>query len=637
MSVQAGIVNFDGAPVERATVHQITQGIVNYGPDGEGTFGEGPLRLFYRPLYTTAEARLESQPHVADNGHVLMFDGRLDNRDELLHSLQDYTLDCQGDVCVVSSAFSRWGTGAFAKLIGDWAVTIWIPDKKEIILARDYIGVKQLFYYCTRRRVLWCTSLAALAFCGDRFTICDEYIAGYFSFWPDAHLTPYREIRSVGPGEFVSIHDGHITESSYWTFNADRKLRYGSDAEYEEHFRFLFRQAVRRRLRTDGPILAELSGGLDSSSVVCMADDILQNEGMQTAAIDTLSFSDRSEPDETDLDYFVQVEQQRGRVGHHIELKGVGDSYSFDPSSFTATPGFTVREELKTAQADVIKRGEYRVVLSGSGGDQVMGRGLDPRIQMAQFVRELRVADLARLLSAWSMCSQRPLCHLLYQSLAILLPTSLRALMKPVGEVAPWLNRGFALRHEVANRLLPAADGAWVWAPIKRYWFQMVCNIGGEMTYRGASAWETRYPFLDQHLLEFMISIPPDQLVRPGQRRSLTRRSLVGIVPSAILSRDSKSSCSRCDVMTLDKHWSKVEGLLKSPVSATLGYLDPSGLRRAAEAMKCGKVPPYSVGLLRAISLELWLQQAADRGLVTIPEPHQMGLNVGGLETVDSA
>lgn len=625
MSVQAGILNFDGAPVDRAILSRLSHGVADYGPDGEESFFDGSLGMLYRPFHTTVESYTEKQPYVSARGNVVTWDGRLDNRDELLRHVRDDMAVDRTDVAIVAAAFDRCGAKAFATLIGDWAVSIWNREKREIILARDYIGIKQLFYYRRPRRLMWCNRLAPLALCGDQFQLCDEYIAGYFGFWPEAHLTPYRDIHSVGPGEFVVVCEGRVSMHSYWTFNPDRTTRCTSDKEYEEHFLYLFRQSVRRRLRTDKPILAELSGGLDSSSIVCMADDILHKEGPGTPAVDTFSFCDRSEPDDDDAFHFAKVEEQRHRKGHHVELHGTGDTYCFEDSHFKVVPGFTVREELKSAQADVIRRGGYRVVLSGNGGDQVMGRGLDPRVQMADLLRDLRVAALAQLLLAWSLCSQRPWLHLLCQSLVILLPTSLRTLMKPVTHVEPWLNRGFARRHRVTDRLLLAANGPWFWAPTKRYWFQTLRDIAGEMTYREPSVHETRYPFLDQTLTEFLISIPTDQLVRPGQRRSLTRRALVDIVPSDILLRQSKASSGRCDVITLEKHWSKVDALLSSPVGSQLGYLDESGFRSSVEAMKSGKVPPYVVALLRAISLELWLRQAAGRGLVVIPDSYQRG------------
>ena len=293
---------------------------------------------------------------------------------------------------------------------------------------------------------------------GDQFTLNDEYIAGYLSLWPGAHLTPYREIQSVAPAHFVRIRDTNIATHPYWTFNPRLKIRYQTDAEYEDHFRQLFRQAVRRRLRSDSTILAELSGGLDSSSIVCMAEDILAKEGAETPSIDTFSFCDREEPSEEDFLYFTKVEEKRGRIGHRAELKGLGDAFSFEYRQFVATPGFGVRQELKNAQLDVIRQNKYRVVLSGLGGDEFLGQALDPRVQMADSLVRLRVRELARQLLAWSLLMRRPLVQLFLETLALLFPISFRPRTRYVAKVESWINPKFASKHRFRCFLLPCAS-----------------------------------------------------------------------------------------------------------------------------------------------------------------------------------
>src|SRR6266513_2968600 len=270
MSVQAGVWNFDGEPADRNFLARISDEMAEYGPDGEATYFDDPVGMLYRPFHTTPESREERQPHVSSSGKVFTWDGRLDNREELILQLHNDLAAHQTDLALAEAAFERWGTDCFAKLIGDWALAIWDPRNKELFLARDYTGIRHLFYYPKPRSVIWCTNLEPLALCGDQFTLCDEYFAGYLALSPEAHLTPYREIHSVPPGKFVSIRNGRGSVQSYWALNPRFKTRYKTDREYEEHFKHLFRGAVRQRLRTDSPILADLSGGLNSSAIICM-------------------------------------------------------------------------------------------------------------------------------------------------------------------------------------------------------------------------------------------------------------------------------------------------------------------------------------------------------------------------------
>jgi asparagine synthase (glutamine-hydrolysing) len=322
MSVQAGIWNLNGRPAEREFLNRISNLVARFGPDGTETFLNGPIGMLYRPFHTTPESRSENQPYVSSRGYVITWDGRLDNRQDLFSQFHDDLTADQTDVAIVATAFEKAGSRCFANLIGDWALTAWDPAAKTLILARDYFGIRKLYYHMTSDKLIWCTHLAPIVLLsGIQFTPNDEYIAGYLVEAPEAHLTPYNEIHAVPPGRSLHICGGKTEIHSHWTFEPKRNIRYKTDTEYEEHFRHVFRQAVRRRLRSDSPVLGELSGGYDSTAIVCMADDVLAREGAQAARIDTFSFYDLSEPDGDDFSYFTRVETHRGRKGFHINFQ----------------------------------------------------------------------------------------------------------------------------------------------------------------------------------------------------------------------------------------------------------------------------------------------------------------------------
>src|SRR5260370_4983847 len=291
MSVQAGIWNFDGEPVDRRLLANLSDSLKQQGPDGECGHVEGSIGTLYRPFHTTAESRREKQPYLSRRGCVLTWDGRLDNREELIADFRSELETGPTDVAIVSAVFDQLETNCFSKFIGDWAVSIWNPLQRELIFAIDYMAIRHIFYYLKKDEIWWSTDLSPLVLLpGDKFHVDDDYIAGYFANDPDAHLSPYREIREVPAGQFVRVHLGRASVHRYWSFNSKSRIRYKTDAEYEEHFRHVFRQSVRRRLRSDSPILAELSGGLDSSSIVCMADRIMEKERVQAPYVDTLSY-----------------------------------------------------------------------------------------------------------------------------------------------------------------------------------------------------------------------------------------------------------------------------------------------------------------------------------------------------------
>jgi asparagine synthase (glutamine-hydrolysing) len=620
MSVQAGVWNYNGKPVDRKFLAKISRELAEYGPDGETTFFDDSVGMVYRPFHTTSESRLERQPHVFASGKVFTWDGRLDNREELMPQLHNDLVGDHTDLAIVGAAFERWGTECFAKLIGDWALAIWDPNNRELILARDYAGIRHLFYYPKPKCVMWSTHLEPLAMCGDQFTLCDEYFAGYLANYPEAHLTPYCEIHSVSPGKFVTVRSEKVWELPYWTFNPRLRTSYKTDDEYEEHFRHLFRHAVRQRLRTDSPILADLSGGLDSSSIICMADKILADEGRQDVLLDTFFAFVRDEPGEEDSRYVGTVEQRRGRMGHHVELLGGKNAFAFEYSRFVATPGLDSREDLRLAQSEIIKTGGYRVLLSGTGGDEMLGQALDPRIQLADLLRQLRLGELTKQLIAWSLLLRRPWLHLFLNAFLLQLPASIRARNADIAKVEPWVNGRFARRQKLSSRQLHGPEGSFFWLPSVRDWFHTLMTLTRQRTHAWPSREETRWPYLDQRLVEFLTSIPTEQLLRPNHRRSLMRRALVGILPPELLARQSKSMGGRSLVVSVEGNWDKFESILRSPLIARLGYLNQQQFRASLVRLKNGDLSPYFLRAIRALSWELWLREAIARRVIA-PQP----------------
>src|SRR5260370_12733385 len=297
MSVQFGRWNVDGKPVDRDYLEKAKTSIARYGPDDAGSYSKDNISILYHAFHTTKEARREAQPHVLASGAVITWDGRLDNRTELIRWLRDVLTIGSTDVSIVASAYQEWGTDCFANLIGDWALSIWDANTRSLILAKDAIGTRHLYYSLDENQVTWSTILDPLVlFAGKTLALCEEYIAGWFSFFPATHLTPYVGIHSVPPSSSVLIRTGKHTVSKYWDFDPAKRIRYRTDGEYEQHFPAVFAEPVRRRLRSDSPILAELSGGMDSSSIVCMADTVIARGADETPRLNTISYYNDSEP-----------------------------------------------------------------------------------------------------------------------------------------------------------------------------------------------------------------------------------------------------------------------------------------------------------------------------------------------------
>src|SRR5216684_623040 len=607
MSVQFGTWNFDGKPVDRDYLEKVKPAIAPYGPDDGGSFAKTNVSILYRAFHATKESRREVQPYVMASGAVLTWDGRLDNRTELIRGLGDVVTNRSTDVEIVAAAYEYWSSDCFATLIGDWALSIWDANSRSLILAKDPIGTRHLYYAFDKEQVTWSTILDPLVlFAGKTFELCEEYIAGWFSFFPAAHLTPYAGIHSVPPSSSVVIRPGKHTVSKYWDFDPSKRIRYRTDAEYEEHFRAVFGEAVRRRLRSDSPILAELSGGMDSSSIVCMADTIIARGAAEAPRLDTVSYYDDSEPNWNERPYFTKVEEKRGRTGCHIDV-GKQESFKFelDNNHFAPTPGSGGGRPSETSRqfaAYMASQGN-RVVLSGIGGDEVMGGVPTPRPELEDLLARGHFRTLAHQLKVWALNKRKPWFYLLFDAARGFFPPALVGVPK-YKRPAPWLNPAFVKRNRVAlqgykTRLkffgpLPTfQENVSTLQVLQR---QLSCDVLSSDLPR-----EKRYPYLDRGLLEFMYAIPREQLVRPGQRRSLMRRALVGIVPDELLNRKRKAYVARSPLAAISADWTRYTEMSQHMVSSSLGIVEGGEFLEALDKARHGR-DVLLVSLLRALT-----------------------------------
>src|SRR5260370_923141 len=469
MSVQFGRWNWEGQPSSPGYIEKVSETLALYGPDSNEAYSDGGLKILYRAFHTTKESRRETQPHIWRSGAVITWDGRLDNCADLISELRDFLTISSTDVAIVAAAYEKWGTDCFPKLIGDWALSAWNPINHSLVLAKDPIGTHHLFYLIDKNQVTWSTLLDPLVrLSGKTFSICEEYIAGWFAMmFPAVHLTPYVGIHAVPPSSFVLFRPQKQIVTKYWDFDPDKKIRYRTDAEYEVHFRTVFEKAVQRRLRSDCPVLAELSGGMDSSSIVSMADTGIARGGAETPRLDPISwYADSYDPIESDMTerpYFTKVEEKRGRTGCHINLgalrqrkqevssqKSLGSE--FENNHFAATPNSGGHlGELFQQYAAYMRLQGHRVSLSGIGGDEVTGGGVPtPRPELQNLLARARFFAFAQQLKAWAAKMRKSRLPLLWEAVRGFSPLALLDIPEYVNPTVPWFAPGFVRRNRVA-------------------------------------------------------------------------------------------------------------------------------------------------------------------------------------------
>jgi asparagine synthase (glutamine-hydrolysing) len=625
MSVQFGMWSLDSSPTHRDALERASSELAPYGPDGEAIYSRANVTIMYRAFHTTKESRWESQPHVSASGRAFTWDGRLDNRTNLLAELGAVRSSDTADVSIVAASYERWGTGCFEKLLGDWALSVWDPNERSLTLAKDPIGTRHLYYAVDKYQVIWSTILDPLVRLQTRAIELDrEYIAGWLSFFPAAHLTPYLGIHSVPPSSFAIVREGKVSVNVYWDFDPRKRIRYPRDAEYEEHFRAVFRESVERRLRSDSPVLAELSGGMDSSSIVCVADASVACGRAETPRLDTLSYYNDSEPNWNERPYFARVEEKRGRSGCHIDTSSQPIfRLDFESERLLPTPNSSGRSLAPIDQEfrDSMRSQGNRVVLSGIGGDEVLGGVPTPTPELEDLLRRARLKTLARKLKVWAIDKRRPWLHLLFEAARGFFPAGLVGVPKH-RRPPSWLDPGFRKRHAAA--LAGYEPRLKLFGPLPSFQ-ENLATLDGLRRQLECSAlprephYEKRYPYLDRSLLEFLYAIPRDQLVRPGQRRSLMRRALVGIVPKEILNRKRKAFMARAPLEAISAEWPRVVEISEHMLMSSLGIIRSSEFREALATARNGQEVPI-VSLLRVISIEIWLRNLVNRGVVPIGE-----------------
>ena len=627
MSAQFGTWNFDGRIFDRTLAERMASVLAPHGPDGLNSSSSAGFGVVHASFCTTKEALRETQPSVSPSGLTVTWDGRLDNRPELVAQLADAVCSEAADALLVAAAYDRWGTQCFAKLLGDWAVSIWCPQKRSLTLAKDFVGTRPLYYHADSNGIVWSTVLDALVLeLWHGLTLDQEFLAGWLTTGPSLELSPYREIRSVPASCYVRFEEGKSTVQRYWNFNPTRVIRYRADSEYEEHFRLLFAKSVGRRLRSDFPVLAELSGGMDSSAIVCVGDTLLARGLAKCPRLDTLSFFDESEPNWNERPYFTKIEENRGRVGFHIDVGLQNRRWGAPFEGLASTPNSAIDQSEPARQLRLCFENQgNRVLLSGYGGDEVTGGVPTPLPELSDLVATGQFRTLWRQMLAWARAQRKPILNLAAAVVQGFLPRFLRT--ENAQQCVPWLEPDFVRGRRSAPgagqarlrlfRSLPSfQDNLDTLDALRR---QLACS-----PLPNSPVYEKRFPFLDRELLEFLYAIPREQLVRPCQRRSLLRRALAGTVPNEILYRKRKAFVARAPLAFVSANWPCFELAVRDMLSASLGIVNAEAFLSTLTHARNG-LPVPTVQMMRTLEVEAWLNHLAELGLCGIV-PHSKRL-----------
>lgn len=614
MSGIAGTCRRDGFILSHDVVAPLTRGIAQCGPDGTSYAVSGAAVLIHALFDTGPSSRPPSRLHRDAHDRLVVFDGRIDNRDELLREL-DLRANTT-DAGIVAALVERTGP-AFEKMIGDFAAALWDPSTRTLILTRDPFGTRPLYYHANAQHVLFATALDALLDprLGIDTTIDDGYLGGYMTASVRHEETPFRAIRLVPPGWTLTFTPLAEKRRRFWALESLPDIRLKSDAEYEERLLALFRDSVRARMQTDRPVAAELSGGVDSSSIVCTADALLREHAVPAAGLSTLSYVFDDSPLSDERRFIDPVERKTGRPAFHLreEEHRILSLLDQVDSPLSPTPELCFAARHRHVKSTMDRIGA-RVLLRGIGGDQVLWGEVDLYEPYDHFVSGNIVA-VHRSLRAWARALGVPYLELLRQSvLRPFLASFLRSAAVNERRIPTWLSPAFVEHAGIRDRvtLLQPSPGL---RPSSRAQAQMIDFM---VTYFSLGYFlddgtiEVSYPFVDRRFVEFCFGIPLEQKLRPEATRAVLRRAMRDLLPPEIAARRSKGGPDQAIHHAVAREYHVLRVLFDDSRAAAHGLIERDTFLSALDRARHG-VNIRTPALLRIISIECWLRALEKR------------------------
>lgn len=626
----------DGRPVQRDSVREMLDAVPYRGPDGMFTRIVGDVGLGHAKMAMTPEEDDEVQPVVSPrSGSILICDARLDNRAELLSLLPDKPSRATSDAELILNCYETWGCAAVEHLLGDFAFIIWDPRTRRILAARDTSGQRALFYRCDARTFAAASEIHQLL--QDASIPIEPNHARIKEFLVPLNMgsnerdnasTFYKDIHALPAGHLLVVDADNLRVQRYWELRPVPELRYRTDEEYAEHFRALFFDVVGARLRSSKPLGALLSGGLDSSSVVCTTqelyrDGLATNHGFRTFT----STFDGLDCDESDL--VADIQTKYGLTAEYVPVRQFGGRLDLEPGGFMEAPNLGVVGEKNRLLSRVHVSG-VRALLTGEIADSIV---FGSWLSFDSFIRQGNLSGFLRQLAAFRRIStdSLPKIAALY-CIAPLLPRTLqqhvvvtyldRVLRRDADNlVPPWIAK--SLGHELLRRhrelyLGPHRERRFA-SPARQAEYGLLYppEVG-----RHPAPWPIEFwrPFADRRLHEFLLAIPPEQKFQPdpeypdnfyaGSKRIL-RSAMRGVLPESVRTRRLKTIFGGVVDNEVSRNWSTYESAFGPGAGcevAAHGYIDQAQFWLRLQQARAESGPGLSPYMMQVVGLETWLR-----------------------------
>lgn len=599
----AGQYALSGGEPDEMLVRRMSGRLAHRGPDGEGFFSDGHVALAHRRLSIIDLSEDAVQPMSNEDGSLLLvFNGEIYNYRELRKELLllAHRFRSESDSEVILHAFEEWGPGCLARFNGMWAFALYDRVSGELFCARDRFGIKPFYYAITDGSLYFASEIKALLEHPDLGTRPDDEMVMAFLVWGGMDHTPatmFEGISQLPPAHFMVIRDGvvHPPERYWQLFMSDAVLSPGSadEADADGQCIDLLRDSVRLRLRSDVPVGTCLSGGIDSSTIVGLINELIRTEPQGSVGDRQNTFSARYADKRYDEGTFIDIALAGTDISPHSvypdpdQLREHLDRLVYmQDEPFGSLSIFAQYCVMHLAGTRV------RVVLDGQGADEQLGGYI---AYMVPFFRSL-VRHPARAAEeiGWSFLHHHAFFRDAFKQTRV--RSGRRALLKGsmpiIDRYAGTLDRVLAAEIEATN--LPAL-------------------LHYEDRNSMAFSVEARVPFLDYRLAEFFAALPLDRKIHRGVTKSILRKAIAGIVPDAIRCRMDKVGFAAPDEVWMKEDIrSLICSILTSESFRKRKYWNAPAVEKSYRDFIAGRLA-YSHDIWRIVCTELWLRIFFDR------------------------
>ena len=629
----AGFVESSGTPSpfgpdqSRALVHRMCDVIRHRGPDDEGVWVNEGVALGMRRL-SIIDLSTGHQPiHNEDQTVWIVFNGEIYNFRELRLELEGagHRFYTSTDTEVIVHAYEQWGKGAIARLRGMFGLAIWDTRSRTLLVARDRIGIKPMYYATVHGRLYFGSELKSLLEAPDLprdldAAALDHYLS--FLYTPrDGSI--FKSVRKLPPGHLMTWSGGRLEIEQYWQMPATETFT-GSEQEAVQQLRAVLSDAVRSHMISDVPLGAFLSGGVDSSLIVGLMSEL------SSARVKTFSIG-FDEPAFDELEHARRVADHFGTDHHELVVKPDGVGILDQLISHFDEP-FADSSAIPTWYVSEMARRHVTVVLSGDGGDELFG-GYDrylPHPHVAAFDRYSpralrRVAALAAERLPHGARGKNFLRHVgrdergryldairffgADEKPALLTPELRRAIDGPDAETR--LARHF-------DRLAPLPWASQMMRfDAETYLPEDILTKVDRMSM--AHSIESRVPLLDNDVINFAATLPAGMKIKNGRRKHVLKEVAATLLPRDVLDRKKQGFGVPLGTWFRGHLRELFADTLLSPTTLQRGYFQPAFINRIVAEHLAGR-RDHTLRLWQLLVFERWNREYVDRRGSAVPE-----------------